>query len=124
MVADEFRSVGAGVVDDASGNLLAVRPDNRDHIAVLELVLDSRHSRMEETGVLPGNRVERAFIDMDSSGDRRSKGNPAALSGERLRFADEQCAFLLAVQNPRDDAWLQTICDDGHTARIHRDSGG
>ncbi len=124
MFSDELRSVGARVVHNAPGDLLAIGADNRDNITVIKFVFDTRDSRVQQARILLGNGVQGALVDVDASRHRRGESNPPAFTRQRFRLADEQRAVVLAIQDLGEDARLQSVCNDRHSPRIHGDARG
>src|SRR6266704_1569387 len=57
MLSNEFGSVGTRVVRYASSDLLAIRADNGDHVAVFEFIFNAGYASVQEACVLLRDRV-------------------------------------------------------------------
>ena len=70
MLSDKLRSVPARVVHDAPGDLVAIRSDNRNDVAVFKFIFDARDAGIKEAGILLRNRIDGAFVDVNPARNR------------------------------------------------------
>src|SRR5262249_9480499 len=69
MLAYEFRGIGAGVIHNTAPDFLSVWTHDRDDVPVLEFIFNAGYACVQKAGVLSGNGVDGAFVDMDAAGD-------------------------------------------------------
>src|SRR5262245_31268745 len=124
MLADEFGSVRARIIHNSARDFLTVRPDDRDDVAVIELVFDPSDSRVKQACVPLRDRVERTGIDMDPAGHRRCESDPTTLARQSIGLANKQGSFDIARQYSTDNSSLSAVRDNCHAARIHGDMCG
>src|SRR6059036_3661063 len=82
MFTDQFGCVGARIIHDAAGDLFTIRTDDGHDVAVCKLIFYTGDACIEEACILLCDRIERTLVNVDPSGDRRSKRNPPALLPE------------------------------------------
>src|SRR5262249_21614802 len=112
------------IIDDAAGDFLTCRTNDRHHVTVIEFVLDARDPSVQKAGILFGDGVERSLIDVYPSGDTRSKRNPAPFARERFRFSDEQRSVALTRENAFKHAHAGSVGNDRHASGVYRDARG
>ena len=82
MFTDQFGCVVARIIHDAAGDLFAIRTDDGHDVAVCELIFYTGDACIEEACILLRDRIQRTLVNVDTSGDGRSKRNPPALLPE------------------------------------------
>src|SRR6516225_6220434 len=121
--SNKFGGVVTRIVHNAAGYFFTSRADDGYYVAVLELVFNSCNAGIEQARILFGDGVQRAFINVNSAGNRRSESNPAALFGKRSGFSHEQSSLFLTAENAMQDVRFHAVGNERHPSGVHRDAG-